>query len=69
MRHLKCFLGCRLLTTLAFADDPWRPLFNGKDLSGWETFLSVPDPSWEVAGLKRGTNGACLEPIGWRRDR
>ena len=68
MRHLNYFLGCVLFTTLAFADDAWRPLLNGKDLSGWETFISAPDPAWEVAGLKRGTNGNYLEPIGKNRD-
>jgi hypothetical protein len=26
----------------AVAAEKWRPLFNGKDLSGWETFLSTP---------------------------
>jgi hypothetical protein len=63
-----------LLTGLLFAhvalaaDANWRPLFNGKDLSGWETYLSKPYLTWEVPGLKRGTNGAYLEAVGKNRD-
>jgi len=50
------------------ADARWRPLFNGKDFSGWETYLGKPFRTWEVAGLKRDTNGNYLEPIGRNRD-
>lgn len=28
--------------------ETWRPLLNGKDLSGWETFMSKPDPDRDV---------------------
>jgi len=41
---------------------------NGKNLSGWETYISKPDKSWDVPGLKRDTNGVYLEPIGKNRD-
>ncbi len=53
---------------LAAAETAWRPLFNGRDLSGWETFMAKPDPSWDVPGLKRDANGKYLEPIGKNRD-
>ena len=69
MRHLSIiFLAGILFSQITFAADSWRPLFNGKDLSGWETFLSKPYQTWDVAGLKRGTNGTYLEPIGKNRD-
>jgi hypothetical protein len=50
------------------ADDAWRPLFNGRDLSGWETYLSKPERDWDVPGLKRDADGTYLEPIGKNRD-
>jgi len=46
----------------------WKPLFNGHDLTGWETFMNTPDPSWEVPGLKRDASGKYLEPIGINSD-
>jgi hypothetical protein len=53
---------------LAAAEPAWRPLFNGRDLAGWETFLTKPDPAWDVPGLKRDANGKYLEVIGRNRD-
>ncbi len=53
---------------LSAAEPAWRPLFNGKDLTGWETFMTRPDPSWDVPGLKRDANGKYLEFIGKNRD-
>lgn len=53
---------------LAAAEPAWRSLFNGRDLTGWETFMTKPDPSWDVPGLKRDANGKYLEPIGKNRD-
>jgi hypothetical protein len=50
------------------ADEAWRPLFNGRDLDGWEMFMAVPDPTWDVPGLKRDASGKYLEPIGINRD-
>lgn len=50
------------------ADESWRPLFNAKDLAGWETYMAKPDRSWDVPGLKRGTNGTYLEVVGKNRD-
>jgi hypothetical protein len=31
--------------------DDWTPLFNGKDLTGWETWLGKPHKGTEVVGL------------------
>src|SRR4051812_17951374 len=39
-------LFCILLTSLAWADDGWQSLFNGKDLTGWRPNF-YPD-SWSV---------------------
>ncbi len=69
MHPAKIILAVILFSQSIFAADaPWRPLFNGKDLSGWESFLSKPYKTWDVAGLKRDTNGVYLEPIGKGRD-
>jgi hypothetical protein len=57
-----------VIGAMSAAEPAWRPLFNGKDLAGWETFLTKPDPSWDVPGLKRDANGKYLEPIGRNRD-
>jgi hypothetical protein len=49
-------------------ETPWRSLFNGKNLEGWETYLSKPQPGWDVPGLKRDEKGAYAEPLGVGRD-
>ena len=56
------------LGNLRSAEINWRPLFNGQDLNGWDTFMTKPDPSWDVAGLKRDATGKYLEPIGKNND-
>lgn len=56
------FLGCVSL----HADDSWRPLWNGKDLSHWSTWLKRPEPTSEVPGLARGADGKYSEPLGDR---
>ena len=53
---------------LTAAETGWRPLFNGRDLAGWETFMTKPDPSWNVPGLKRDASGKYLEFIGKNND-
>src|SRR5262245_1266967 len=56
-----------LANTVSAAESSWRPLFNGKDLSGWETYMNKPHPSWDVPGLQRDTNGVYLEAVGKNR--
>ena len=46
------------------AQDDWRPLFNGRDLSNWEHYLAKPDPSVEVPGHPRNADGTYREPLG-----
>ena len=53
---------------LAAAEPAWRPLFNGRDLDGWDTYLARPDPSWDVPGMKRDEKGRYTEAIGVNRD-
>jgi hypothetical protein len=57
-----------LATSAAGAPENWKPLFNGHNLDGWDMFMTNPDPSWEVPGLKRDANGRYLEPIGKNSD-
>lgn len=42
------FVGVHALACLA---DPWRDLFNGKDLSGWDTYLAAPSGTKTPLGL------------------
>src|SRR5476651_2736020 len=50
--------------SLMRAVEPWVPLFNGRDFSGWETYLAAPPPETVVPGLRRDGNGKYLDPIG-----
>lgn len=52
-----------------FSPEPgFVSLFNGRDLTGWETWLGRPHQSLEVPGLARGADGRYSEPIGLGRD-
>ena len=73
MITLRSLLGRAALALCAInglvaADTGWRPLFNGRDLGGWDTFLARPDQSWEVPGMTRDSNGRYTEAIGLNRD-
>ena len=64
-----------LLVAIVFAatassgvQSSWTPLWNGKDLDGWTTWMRQPEPSSDVPGLKRDAAGKYLEPIGSGRD-
>src|SRR5712691_7305973 len=62
------FLGAALVTALALTtagagDTAWTPLFNGKDLTGWDTWLGKPDKAQKDLGEIDPT-----EPIGLNRD-
>src|SRR5258706_10880601 len=50
------------------AQSGWTPLWNGKDLDGWTTWMRQPEPSSAVPGLKRDADGKYVEPIGSGRD-
>lgn len=42
---------------LARQPAPWTPLFNGRDLVGWETFLGTPHQGVEPIGVNRDPKG------------
>jgi hypothetical protein len=46
----------------------WTPLWNGRDLEGWTTWMQRPEPTSDVPGLTRGADGRYTEPIGSNRD-
>jgi 3-keto-disaccharide hydrolase len=48
--------------------DGWKPLFNGKDLSGWETWLTRPHKSVTGLDLKKNEKGEYSEAIGLNKD-
>ena len=46
----------------------WIPLFNGKDLAGWDTWLGKPHRLIEVPGLVRNEQGDYTSPVGLNSD-
>jgi hypothetical protein len=69
MRATYLLIACLLLAAPARqAQSGWTPLWNGKDLDGWTTWMQRPEPTSEVPGLKRDADGKYLEPIGSERD-
>jgi hypothetical protein len=46
----------------------WTPLWNGRDLSGWDTYLGRPHRSSDVPGLQKNAKGEYVEPLGVNRD-
>lgn len=59
-------LALCVVNGLAAAEPGWRALFNGKDLSGWTTWLAKPHASVEVPGASRDEKGAYTDPLGAR---
>lgn len=55
--------GC----SLALGEE-WKPLLNGTDFSGWETYLAKPAASVQIPGLERDAKGEYAAPIGVNRD-
>lgn len=51
---------------LAAADAAWRPLFNGKDLTGWTTWLAKPHASADLPGEPKDEKGAYTRPLAER---
>jgi hypothetical protein len=50
------------------ASGSWMPLFNGRDLAGWDTFLGRPHRLSVVPGVSRGEQGEYTSPVGLNRD-
>ena len=53
---------------LSAAEPAWRPLFNGRDLTGWSTWLGKPHASIELPGEPKDEKGAYTQPLGTGRD-
>lgn len=67
MRYPGVFFGLVLLTCTALrADDVWKPLWNGKDLSGWTTWIGKPHASVDLPGAAKDEKGNYTQPIGAR---
>jgi len=60
-------LGAAALARDASQSD-WTSLWNGKDLTGWTTWMQRPEPTSNVPGLNRDATGKYTEPIGSGRD-
>ena len=56
------------VATAQAAAPVWTPLWNGRSLDGWTTWIATPDKSVTVADVKRDATGKYLEPIGPERD-
>lgn len=46
----------------------WTPLWNGRDFTGWTTWMQKPEAASDVPGLAKDANGKYTEPIGSGRD-
>ena len=63
------FLVAALLAIFTVqGESGWKPLWNGRNLDGWTTWMRQPEPTSQVAGLARDAAGKYSEPIGSGRD-
>lgn len=69
MKYTLSFTFCALLGLALSAQktDKKITLFNGKDLTGWQTYLSIPDTSVKV-NLPKNAEGQYTEPLGFDND-
>jgi hypothetical protein len=67
MQPRTLFLSAAFLLCAALrADDGWKPLWNGRDLSGWSVWIGKPHASVVVDGLAKDEKGNYTQPIGAR---
>ncbi len=59
-------LALCLINGLGAAEPSWRPLFNGKDLTGWTSWLGKPHASVNLPGEPKDEHGAYTQPLGAR---
>ena len=64
----RLLVGVLLAGFVIHAQSSWTPLWNGRNLDGWTTWMRQPEPSSQVPGLKRDAEGKYTEPIGSGRD-
>ena len=55
-------------TSALHAQASFVPLFNGKDLAGWDTWLGRPHKLTDVPALSKNEQGDYVQPIGLNRD-
>jgi hypothetical protein len=58
----------RVLGPAAAAQERWTPLFNGRDLASWDTYLGKPYKLSEVHGQPRNDAGEYTQPLGLNTD-
>lgn len=56
------------VVSLAAAEAPWQPLWNGRDFEGWDKYLTKPHASLKFAGEVRNAKGEHTGPLGVNRD-
>jgi len=56
------------LAASSSAENGWTPVWNGKNLDGWTTWMRLPEATSTVPGLARDAQGKYTEPIGSGRD-
>ncbi len=64
-------LSCAaLLSSMSLtAEEPaWKPLWNGKDLTGWDTYLAKPHASVKLPQEERDEKGEHTGPVGLNND-
>ena len=67
--RLAAISTCALVATMTTsAQSGWTSLWNGRNLDEWTTWMRQPEPTSDVPGLARGTDGRYTEPIGSGRD-
>jgi hypothetical protein len=68
MKGIIIFLMIGFVVTSCENKPTWKPLFNGVDFSGWETYLGVPDASVDVPGMERNEDDQYTEAVGLNKD-
>jgi hypothetical protein len=58
----------RSVSAVAQDGGPWRPLFNARDLAGWDSYLGKPYKLSDVPGLPRNESGEYTQPLGLHND-
>jgi hypothetical protein len=64
---LSLFILISLTPTSPIKED-WKNLFNGKDLSGWDTYLGIPGPTVDYPAMTKNAEGLYTEKIGLNKD-
>ncbi len=61
-------LAMMLLVSCGTKEAKFESLFNGKDFTGWEAYVGVPDPSVDVPGMEKNAEGVYTQPLGVNND-